>query len=365
MATKKDNNHFKNNQFIRLAFEQAKINLGSTGQNPSVGCVVERNGAVISSGRTSINGRPHAEFNALKKLKKIKDLNIYLSLEPCSHYGITPPCTNLIIKNKIKKVFFSLNDVDKRSSRKSYSLLKKKKIFVKGKILEKYAKNFYKSYILNKLKKKSLIDAKLAISKDFYSINKKSKWITNSYSRNRVHLLRSKYDCIITTSKTINKDNSMLDCRIVGLDHKSPAIFIIDRYFKIKTYLKIFKKLKRPIYLITSLINQKKEKNLKKRGVKIIRINDENDFIFIKQSFYKINNLGFSRLFVESGLIFLSFLLKNKFINNIYIFQSKMKLKNKGYNNISNKLIKSVKLKNKIKVNLNGDQMYKIFLKNV
>ena len=106
MANLKNNSKAKNLYFLNLAFEQAKINLGSTKSNPSVGCVVEKNGAIISSGRTSINGRPHAEFNALNKKKNFKNANLYVTLEPCSHYGSTPPCTNIIIKKKIKKVFF-------------------------------------------------------------------------------------------------------------------------------------------------------------------------------------------------------------------------------------------------------------------
>ena len=106
MANLKNNLNSKNLYFLTLAFEQAKVNLGSTGTNPSVGCIVEKNGTVISSGRTSLQGRPHAESNALKKKINFKNSNIYITLEPCSHYGVTPPCTNKIIKKKIKKVFF-------------------------------------------------------------------------------------------------------------------------------------------------------------------------------------------------------------------------------------------------------------------
>ena len=106
MLNQKNNLQLKKSNFIRLAYEQAKINLGSTGQNPSVGCVVEKNGSVISSAYTSLNGRPHAEFNALNKNINFKDSNIYISLEPCSHHGKTPPCTDIIIKKKIKRVFF-------------------------------------------------------------------------------------------------------------------------------------------------------------------------------------------------------------------------------------------------------------------
>ena len=100
MANLKNNSISKNSHFLLLALEQAKINLGSTKTNPSVGCVVEKNGAIISSGHTSLNGRPHAEFNALNKNINFKNGNLYVSLEPCSHYGITPPCTNIIIKKK-------------------------------------------------------------------------------------------------------------------------------------------------------------------------------------------------------------------------------------------------------------------------
>ena len=94
------------NKYLRLAFEKAKINLGSTSTNPSVGCIIEKNKSVISSGHTSINGRPHAEFNALNKRINFKDSNLYVTLEPCSHYGFTPPCTNIIKKKKLKMFIF-------------------------------------------------------------------------------------------------------------------------------------------------------------------------------------------------------------------------------------------------------------------
>ena len=106
MVNLKNNFKSKSLHFLFLAFEQAKINLGSTKKNPSVGCIIEKDGAVISSGHTSLNGRPHAEYNALNKRKNFKNANLYVTLEPCSHYGVTPPCTNMIIKKKIKKVFY-------------------------------------------------------------------------------------------------------------------------------------------------------------------------------------------------------------------------------------------------------------------
>ena len=131
MGNLKSNYKSKNDYYLSLAFEQAKINLGSTGKNPSVGCVVEKGGSIISSGHTSLNGRPHAEYNTLNKNINFKNANLYVTLEPCSHYGLTPPCTNIIIKKKIKKLFYSLNDFDQRSSKKSKNYLNKKKFWLK------------------------------------------------------------------------------------------------------------------------------------------------------------------------------------------------------------------------------------------
>ena len=106
--------------FSNLAFKIAEKNIGSTNINPSVGCLVVKNNSVISSGVTSVNGRPHAEFNALKKNIDFTDSEMYVTLEPCTHFGLTPPCTE-IIKKKIKRVFYCFNDPDVRT----YKMAKK------------------------------------------------------------------------------------------------------------------------------------------------------------------------------------------------------------------------------------------------
>ena len=100
MPSQRNNLNKKHNRLLYLAFEQAKINLGSTKSNPSVGCIVEKDDTVLSSGVTSFNGRPHAEFNALNKNKDFKKASLYVTMEPCCHFGKTPPCTRIIIKKK-------------------------------------------------------------------------------------------------------------------------------------------------------------------------------------------------------------------------------------------------------------------------
>ena len=344
--------------FLNLAFQIAEKNLGKTGHNPSVGSIVVKNKSVISSGVTSINGRPHAEFNALNKVKNSAGATLYTSLEPCIHKGKTPPCTNIIIKKKIKNVFFGLEDVDLRTFKKAKKILNKKGIKTKLIKSKKY-NNFYRSYIVNKKFKMPFISAKIAISKDYFTISKKEKWITNSFSRKITHLIRSKHDGIISTSKTINYDNALLNCRIEGLNKYKPDLFIVDLNLKLKKNLLLNKILiKRKTYLITYKTNIKKAQIYKKKGYKIIFINsliNKNDFNLL---FKKIYKLGYARILIEAGLSFLNTSIEKRLINDLYIFKTNHNLSKKGKNNATLKFLKNISFK-PMSINLNNDKVYK------
>ncbi|MDA7594388.1 bifunctional diaminohydroxyphosphoribosylaminopyrimidine deaminase/5-amino-6-(5-phosphoribosylamino)uracil reductase RibD, partial [Candidatus Pelagibacter sp.] len=115
MSTKKDKFSNKDKIFMKLALNLAKARHGLTGVNPSVGCVIVKNNEILSIGQTGFDGKPHAEFNAIKNSNEnLEDAKMYVTLEPCSHYGKTPPCTNIIIKNKIKEVVYAVEDIDKK-----------------------------------------------------------------------------------------------------------------------------------------------------------------------------------------------------------------------------------------------------------
>ena len=349
------------NFYSNLAFNLAEKNLGKTNKNPSVGCIIVKNHSVISSAVTSINGRPHAEFNALNKKLNFKNADMYVTLEPCTHFGLTPPCTNIIKKKKIKNVFYVFDDPDLRTYRNAKKVLNRVKRL--NKIESKY-RDFYKSYFLNKKDKFPLIDAKIATSKDFFTINKKSKWITNFRSRQVAHFIRSKYDCIVSTSETINKDNSLLNCRIKGFHYNKPDLIIIDRNLKLRKKLKLFDiSDKRKTYIFTSSNNERKILFFKKKKIKIIKIDELTSRKDFNNLFKTIFKIGKGRILVESGLMFLNELIKFRFINDLYLFQSNKFLKEQGYNNSNNKLIKNFKFKKKIKVNLENDKLFKIRIK--
>ena len=352
---------------MNLALMQANKNLGNTKTNPSVGCVIVKNNCVINGACTGISGRPHAESIALSKFKSInKKSDLYVTLEPCSHYGKTPPCVKKIIKSKINRVFFSINDPDLRSYDKSCKLLKKNKIIVKKGILTKKVKNFYKSYFNYKKKALPFVTAKIAVSKDFYTINKKNRWITNDYSRARVHLMRSKHDCVLTGINTIISDNPLLTCRILGLENKSPTRVILDRNLKIpikSNIIKTSKKIK--TLIIYNNGNKKKILMLKKLRIKLIKMKlTINKDFNLKEVLLKLRILGFSRIFLESGIKLMTNFFKEKLINDFQLFISNKNLKKQGKNNFKQNMKYFVNKKNTItKVNLFGDKLISYKLK--
>ena len=345
------------NFFLDLAFQLAEKNLGNTGLNPSVGTIVVKNQTVKSSGVTSINGRPHSEFNALNKIKNTIGSTLYTTLEPCTHQGKTPPCINIIIKKKIKNVYYAFEDPDTRTFKKAKIILNKKGIKTKLIQSKKY-KNFYKSYFINKKNKIPFISAKIAFSKDNLTINQKKKWITNEFSRKVSHLLRHQHNAILSTSKSINTDNSILNCRINGFNNNKPDLLIVDLNLKLKKNLLLNKILdKRKTFLITLKINKKKTVPYKKKGYKIILVDclkTKKDFNLLYKKLYK---MGYSRILVETGLTFLNTLIKNKLINNLYIFKSNNNLKKNGKNNTTLNYFKDISFK-LIPIHLNNDKLY-------
>ena len=359
----KKNKENKHSYFLKLALLQAKKNLGNTKENPSVGSIIVKNDIVLGVGSTGINGRPHAEHQAFKSTKgNIKNSDMYITLEPCSHYGKTPPCVNKIIKKKIKRVFYPIYDLDKRSHKKSINLLKKKGIKVSTGINKNKFNEFYKSYL--KFKKENLpyVAAKIAISKDYFIKNIENKWITNEASRSRGHILRSKHDCLITTYNTIKQDNPMLNCRVLGLEKKSPTRVILDKNLSIKTNSNVIKTSnKYPTIVIFNNYNKKKIRALKYYKVKLIkkRLNASNQFD-LNDILLHLKNKGFSRIFVESGAKLINELLKKKLIDKLYLFYSNKSLNKNGRINVKKKIISFIKNRpfTNENVNLNGDKLF-------
>ena len=281
---------------MEIALDLAKSRQGLTGTNPSVGCVIVKNNNIISIGQTSYNGRPHAEFNAIKNCnEKLSGAKMYVTLEPCNHQGVTPPCTNEIIKSEISEVVYALEDTDIRVRKKSFKILKSHKINVSTGLLKDKVKKFYNPYFFNRKNKKPFVTGKIAISKNKLIYSKFKTKITNQYSDKFTHLLRYKNDSIMTSSKTINIDNPKLNCRIKSFEKFSPVRIILDNNLNLNKNTFIFKSAnKKNTIIFYNKANKSRISMFKKKKIGLIKVKLKNsEQLDLRQIMKKLYSLGF------------------------------------------------------------------------
>ena len=355
MSTRKDKFSKKDRKYMNLALTLASVRHGLTGENPSVGCVIVKNDEIISIGQTGYNGRPHAESSAIKNSNDILDgSTMYVTLEPCNHYGVTPPCTKEIIKNKISTVIYSVEDVDKKVKGKSLKILKSKNIFVKRGLLSKEINNFYKPYFFNRKNKIPYVTGKIAISKNNLIYSKGTKRITDVYSDKLTHFLRYKNDSLLISYKTLNKDNPKLDCRLEGLHRFSPKRVILDNNLEMDTKSYIFRTSNKDNTVIFyKKANGSKISIFKKKGIQLIKSNlSKNNKFDLTLILKKLYSLGCRNLLVEGGNDLTKSILKKKLFNQFYLFKSqKILSKLVSYKDFSGFKYLSQKYKNKSKIN--------------
>ena len=349
-------NHLK---FINLAHDIALKNLGKTFPNPSVGCIISKNNKIISKGVTSSTGRPHAEEIALKKAgKKSRGATMYVTLEPCFHSSQNGSCSDQILRSGIKEVYVSCIDQDPRTKNKSISKLKRNKIKVIVGIQKEKTLSTNNFFFKSLLKKKPFTKVKMAISSDYKIAwsNYKSKWISNSKSRKYVHNLRSKTQAILTTSKTILKDNPRFTVRKNNKIIKYLNVVVIDKNLNIPLYAKVLKNLhERRVIIFTSKKNPKSQK-LKQLGCEIVEMKSENNKLNLKKICSHLYKLKISDLLVEAGGILFADLIKNKLIDEIHLFKAPIIIGEKGIpviegsslKNINKKLIETIKFEDNL-----------------
>lgn len=220
--------------FMNLALNLAKKHNGLTGSNPSVGCVVTKHGKIIATGITDYFGNPHAEFMAFSGNENFKGAEVYVTLEPCNHYGNTPPCTKKIINAGTSKVYVGIEDPDIRVNSGGIKALTESNIKVETGILESKIKEFYKPYIKARTKNIPFVTIKTVCSLDgkIATHTGDSKWIDSEKSRLYTNFLRSRYNGILVGAETFKQDSPRLTCRIEGLEQFSSIKFLYSNSIK-------------------------------------------------------------------------------------------------------------------------------------
>lgn len=233
-------------KYIKRCIKISQNGLGSTAPNPMVGCVIVHNNKIIGEGFTSPYGGSHAEVNAINSVRDkilLKESTLYVTLEPCSHYGKTPPCSDLIIQNNIPNVIIGCADDNPKVSGKGITKLKTSGCKVTIGVLESECRKHHKRFFTFYNKKRPYIILKWAETNDGFiapESKKESKpiWITNNYSKQLVHKWRSEEQAILVGANTVLQDNPLLTVRSYKGRH--PVRVVIDRMNKLSKDYNIF-----------------------------------------------------------------------------------------------------------------------------
>lgn len=317
---------------MKKCFALAKLSKGKNMPNPFVGAIIwdEEKKEIVSSGYHKEYGKAHAEVEAIKNAKgNTKNKTLIVNLEPCSHYGKTPPCADLIIQSGIKKVVIAMADVNPIVRYNGIKKLKDASIEVISGVLEDEAKELNKVFIKNILYKKPYVMLKTATTLDskIATVNNKSKWITNEKARLEVQKLRNSYQAIMSASGTILADNPRLNVRLKN--KKSPIRIIFDPNNKVPLDYNVFNDDGvRKILINNSKINLKKD---------IEQIN----FTNFDELFKKLYEMNIYSIMIEAGQGLNSLLLKNNEIDEINHFFAP-KIFGSGLNYVDDILIDEV-----------------------
>ncbi|MBC5629194.1 bifunctional diaminohydroxyphosphoribosylaminopyrimidine deaminase/5-amino-6-(5-phosphoribosylamino)uracil reductase RibD [Clostridium sp. NSJ-6] len=290
-------------EFMRLAIDLAKNGKGKVNPNPLVGAVIVKEGRVIGQGYHEEYGKAHAEVNAFNSLRESAEgATIYVTLEPCSHYGKTPPCVDKIIESKISKVVIGTLDPNPLVAGRGVRKLRDSGIDVVVGILEEECKNLAEVFMKYIVTKRPFVVLKTAMTLDGKIATKtgESKWITCDESRKNVHKLRNELSAIMIGVNTVIKDNPELTCRLnYG---RNPIRVIVDSKLRIPMTSRVVNdNLARTIIATTDKRDNNKAKELEEKGIEVVKVKAKYDRVDLNELMIKLGELNIDSVLLEGG----------------------------------------------------------------
>lgn len=298
-------------RFMRLAIALGERNLGLTWPNPSVGCViVDESGDtpfIIAQGATQPGGRPHAERVALAAAgERAKGATLYVSLEPCSHHGRTPPCADAIVGAGVARVVSAIEDPDSRVAGLGHARLRDAGIEVMAGCLEPQARRAHRGHITRVTEGRPAITVKLARTTEGFAGSRQGPrlMITGDIANARVHLMRAHADAIMVGTGTILADDPLLNVRLPGLEARSPIRIIVDSHLRTPpTARVVIGSREIPTWIVTSVqAPVEAERVLVAQGVEVLRVAaDEAGQVSLPEALNLLGTRGLTRIFCEGG----------------------------------------------------------------
>ncbi|MBL0371326.1 bifunctional diaminohydroxyphosphoribosylaminopyrimidine deaminase/5-amino-6-(5-phosphoribosylamino)uracil reductase RibD [Rhizobium sp. KVB221] len=310
-------------RFMAAAIRLSRWHLGQTASNPSVGCIIVKDGIIVGRGVTALSGRPHAEPQALAEAgEAARGATAYVTLEPCSHHGKTPPCAEALIASGVARVVVALTDPDERVSGRGLRMLADAGIAVQSGVLADEAESQLESYLNRQRSKRPQVILKLAVSADGMvgRLGEGQVAITGREARAQSHVLRAESDAILVGIGTVLADDPELTCRLPGMEMRSPLRIVLDRRLE----LPLASKLVGTIAVCHGLLvvggpdaDSEKKAALEGAGAEVIEISDD-----VGKLLNILGERGISSLIVEGGAKTAGRFLSEGVVDRIALFSS-------------------------------------------
>jgi len=292
--------------YMERVLELAKKGWGTTNPNPLVAAIIVKDGKIISEGFHQRAGWPHAEVVAINNAcQSVKGAAMYVNLEPCSHYGRTPPCVNSIVEAGIKKVVIGMQDPNPKISGRGIQMLKEAGIEVKTDVLLKEACKLNEIFVKYITQKKPFVIVKWAMTLDgkIASYTGDSKWISSEEAREYVHKIRKRCAAVLVGINTVIKDNPYLNVRLKDEEHVEKIKIIIDSKGRIPESSNVICSCDKckVIYATTSMISKEKEEFLIQRGANVLKIEDKTGKVDLNRLMDILYEMGIDSVLIEGG----------------------------------------------------------------
>ena len=310
-------------KYMRLAMQLAGNAIGRTSPNPLVGAVIVKDNRVVGCGWHRKAGTPHAEVHALNQAGELaQGADVYVTLEPCAHYGKTPPCAKALVEAKVKNVYGGLLDVNPKVAGKGFKILEDAGIHVEYGFLQDELRKQNEVFFKWIEHKKPFIVLKAAMTLDgkIATAIGQSKWITNETSRAYGYKLRDIYDGIMVGINTVIEDNPMLTARVDG--GKNPIRIVVDSSLKIDINANVVQnKSAKTIIATTDKADKDKILKLQAQDVDVIVVDkDENDKVDIEKLLDILGQKNICSILVEGGATLSGSFVAKKLVDKVYFF---------------------------------------------
>jgi diaminohydroxyphosphoribosylaminopyrimidine deaminase/5-amino-6-(5-phosphoribosylamino)uracil reductase len=314
-------------QHMRSALALARRGLGETAPNPTVGCVIVKDGAVIGRGRTAAGGRPHAETEALKAAgEAARGASVYVTLEPCSHTGKTPPCANALIAAGVKRVVIGARDPNPKVDGQGIAMLRDAGITVTENVLNAEARAVLSGFAMVQTLGRPLLRLKLASTLDGRIATRtcESQWLTGEPARRAAHAMRGRHDAVMVGVGTVLADDPELTCRIEGFRTAPLVRVVVDSHLRTPLMSKLVRGANlQPLWLLhRDGADNARKLALAAAGVRLIELPGGNAGVDLLAALKMLAKFGLTRILAEGGGTLAAGLLRDHLVDRLAWFHA-------------------------------------------